>query len=174
MTGLSFAVPLYYLRVFNEADLSLVIGGLPTINVTEWKTHTEYVGYSGSHQVIKWFWKFVEESDQETRAKILHFVTGSSAPPPTGFGAMSYKFKITQINRRVSGTTSITTVAPQSRLRRILHWLPEKGVSTTPTVNLPQSHTCFNMLDLPEYISYEELTGSLKRALEFGDSFGIS
>lgn len=142
-------IPLDSLKVFNEADLELLIGGMPTIDVHDWKLHTIYEGRRD--QIINWFWMFLEDSNQETRAKLLQFVTASSAPPASGFAALDPKFKINFIERRVT----------KSRMTGIQH------------VNLPRSHTCFNILDLPLYESYQELKLSLERALNFGAGFGI-
>lgn len=166
LSGIAFVIPLYSLRVFNEVDLALVIGGLSTINVNDWKSNTLYDGYSGSDQVIRWFWQFIDNSDQETRAKMLHFVTGSSAPPAAGFIALTPEFQIDRVERRV------TAVVPPRRG----FWgsLFSGARPTRHTANLPQAHTCFHRLDLPEYENYKELETALNIALEFGQGFGIA
>lgn len=42
-------------------------------------------------------------------------------------------------------------------------------------LRLPQAHTCFNQLDLPEYTSYEELRTRLELALAEGnEGFGFA
>merc|ERR1711924_141758 len=42
-----------------------------------------------------------------------------------------------------------------------------------PTNNLPTSHTCFNLLMLPEYNSKEKLQRLLTTAIENADGFGL-
>jgi len=37
---------------------------------------------------VKWFWKAVEFFDEERRARLLQFVTGSSRVPLQGFKAL--------------------------------------------------------------------------------------
>jgi E3 ubiquitin-protein ligase HUWE1 len=40
---------------------------------------------------------------------------------------------------------------------------------------LPQSHTCFNQIDLPEYESYEQLRSALLTAITMGtEGFGFA
>lgn len=40
---------------------------------------------------------------------------------------------------------------------------------------LPQSHTCFNQIDLPEYDSYEQLRTALLTAITMGtEGFGFA
>jgi E3 ubiquitin-protein ligase HUWE1 len=40
---------------------------------------------------------------------------------------------------------------------------------------LPQSHTCFNQIDLPEYDSYEQLRSALLTAITMGtEGFGFA
>jgi len=52
----------------------------------DWKAHCEYrAGFSENHQVVVWFWELVQEWDQEIRARLLQFVTGTSNIPSGGF-----------------------------------------------------------------------------------------
>jgi hypothetical protein len=52
----------------------------------DWKRNTDYaLGYGLNHPVIKSFWKTVESWDADKQAKLIHFVTGTTRIPATGF-----------------------------------------------------------------------------------------
>lgn len=57
----------------------------PNIDNKDWMDHTRYSGIFGDryglHQVCKWFWEVVQDMDEEHRAKLLQFVTGTSGIP---------------------------------------------------------------------------------------------
>ena len=40
------------------------------------------------HEVCRWFWDVVEGMDDEWRARLLYFVTGTLGVPAKGFGAL--------------------------------------------------------------------------------------
>jgi E3 ubiquitin ligase SMURF1/2 len=84
----------------------------------------------------------VESYDDEKRARLLQFVTGSSRVPLDGFKALQ-------------GSTG--AVGP--RLFTI-HLVDQ------PIHNLPKAHTCFNRIDLPPYNSHELLYEKLTIAVE--------
>lgn len=90
--GLNEVVPLVLLQVFDYQELDLLICGVPTISVDDWKEYTEYLGayrmQGPNHKVIKWFWECVSEFDNEERARLLQFVTGCSRLPALGFRAL--------------------------------------------------------------------------------------
>ena len=44
--------------------------------------------------MIEWFWEMVGEMPNEERAKLLHFVTGSSRVPLNGFAGVSPQFNV--------------------------------------------------------------------------------
>ena len=69
--------------------LQYLLGGLSQIDVEDWKRNTEYSGgYTASSQVVQWFWKAVENYDEEMRARLLQFVTGTSKVPMNGFSEL--------------------------------------------------------------------------------------
>lgn len=87
-----------------------MICGLPDIDIKDWKANSEYVdsatlpSFSGmdydssKHKamstVLLWFWKAVESFNNEQRAKLLQFVTGTTKVPLGGkcwgFTILSY------------------------------------------------------------------------------------
>ncbi len=70
---------------FNEQELELLISGTPDIDVDEWRSATEYNGYTSSDPVIVWFWRALKSFNREERAKVLSFATGTSRVPLGGF-----------------------------------------------------------------------------------------
>ncbi len=54
----------------------------------DWRRNTDYDGYSPHDNVVVWFWKAVENYDNEMRARLLQFVTGTSKVPMNGFSEL--------------------------------------------------------------------------------------
>ena len=47
----------------------------------DWVAHTEYTGDFANqpfHKVVQWFWDTVRGFEQEQKAKLLQFVTGTA------------------------------------------------------------------------------------------------
>jgi hypothetical protein len=89
---------------------------------------------------VKWFWEVVEkEFDQEMRARLLHFSTGTSSVPLRGFAYL----------QGMDSSIKKFTIL---------------GVDTNMFL-FPRSHTCFNRIDLPNYESKEDLYEKLKIAV---------
>lgn len=66
--------------------MEYLLCGLAEINVEDWRKHSVYAaGYKSDDDVIVWFWKAVENFDNELRARLLQFVTGTSKVPMNGF-----------------------------------------------------------------------------------------
>lgn len=64
-------------------ELELLMCGVPVIDIDDWMKYTVYQGYfeqkGASAKACKWFWEVIrDEFDQETRARLLQFVTGES------------------------------------------------------------------------------------------------
>ena len=73
------------LGAFDAAELELLLCGVPTLELSEWRAHTDYrAGYHSAHPAVRRLWRVVGGMDQPTRAKLLRFVTGTSALPPGG------------------------------------------------------------------------------------------
>ncbi|KAJ2781076.1 E3 ubiquitin-protein ligase tom1, partial [Coemansia linderi] len=148
LTGFHDLIPRDLIQIFNEQELELLISGMPDIDVDDWRNNTEYHGgfNSGSAQ-IQWFWRAVRSFDQEERAKLLQFVTGTSKVPLEGFAHLQgnqgvQKF---QIHKDFGSPT-----------------------------RLPTAHTCFNQLDLPLCESFDTLRANLLLAIsECSTGFGF-
>lgn len=137
--GFNDVVPVSHIKLFDENELELLMCGIVSIDVKDWRANTVYKGeYHPNHIVIQWFWRVVLSFTNEMRARLLQFVTGTSRVPMNGF-------------KELYGSNG-----PQ--LFTIEMW--------GETKNYPRSHTCFNRLDLPPYQSYHDLRDRLIKAIE--------
>ena len=133
---------------FNEQEVELLISGTPDIDVDEWRAATEYNGYTSSDPVIVWWWRALKSFNRDERAKVLSFATGTSRVPLGGF---------------------VELQGVQGVQRFSIH----KAYGDPD--RLPQAHTCFNQIDLPQYSSYEKLRQQLLLAInEGGEGFGFA
>lgn len=147
--GFHEVVPQYLIKMFDERELELLICGLGKIDIKDWKDNSAFKHCSKDTNIIKWFWEVVEAYNEEQRARLLQFVTGSSRVPIQGFKAL-----------QGSGGSS------GPRLFTI-------NLVTNNCIALPKAHTCFNRLDLPNYQSKEILYEKLTRAVEETCGFTI-
>ncbi|XP_052266367.1 E3 ubiquitin-protein ligase SMURF2-like isoform X2 [Dreissena polymorpha] len=147
--GFHEIIPQHLLRPFDERELELMIGGLGKIDLNDWKMHTRLKHCTADTNIVKWFWKATESYDNEMRARLLQFVTGSSRVPLQGFKALQ-------------GSTG----AAGPRLFTI-------HLVEISTDNLPKAHTCFNRIDIPPYETYEKLYSKLTCAVEETCGFAV-
>jgi hypothetical protein len=148
LTGIYEVVPRELLSIFDYQELELLMCGIPTVDLDDWKLNTEYFGkYHRNHKVIIWFWAILEKFSPEERARTLQFATGSSRTPARGFKSLcSVDSKLQMF--------SLASVDPQ-------------------TCMSPRAHTCFNRIDLPTYHTKEQLQQALKFAINM-DITGFS
>ncbi|XP_066159164.1 E3 ubiquitin-protein ligase Su(dx) [Euwallacea fornicatus] len=144
LDGFNEVVPIEWLKYFDERELELLLCGMQEIDVEDWQRHTIYRHYTRNSKPVAWFWQFVKQSDNEKRARLLQFVTGTCRVPVGGFAEL--------MGSNGPQRFCIEKVGKES-------WLP-------------RSHTCFNRLDLPPYKSYDQLVEKLTYAIEETDTFG--
>lgn len=148
VSGFYEIIPKDLISIFNEQELELLISGTPDIDVDEWRAATEYNGYTSSDPVIVWWWRALKSFNREERAKVLSFATGTSRVPLNGFTEL----------QGVQGVQRFSIHRAYGD--------PDR---------LPQAHTCFNQIDLPQYSSYEMLRQQLLLAIsEGGEGFGFA
>ncbi|KAG9100760.1 hypothetical protein FS749_013057 [Ceratobasidium sp. UAMH 11750] len=148
LAGFYDIIPKELISIFNEQEVELLISGTPDIDIDEWRAATDYNGYSPSDPAIVWWWRALKSFDREDRAKVLSFATGTSRVPLDGFGDL----------QGVQGTQRFSIHRAYGDSDR-----------------LPQAHTCFNQIDLPQYSSYEKLRTQLLLAInEGGEGFGFA
>eukprot|EP01134_Creolimax_fragrantissima_P001928 CFRG1928T1 len=139
ITGFNSIIPQHLVKIFDEKELELLIGGLAEIDCEDWKANTEYRnGYHAQHETVLMFWQVVDSFDNEMKARLLQFVTGTSRVPVSGF-------------KELHGSNG-----PQK-------FCIEK-VNTSD--GLCRAHTCFNRVDLPQYANLELLKERLVFAME--------
>ncbi|XP_062500651.1 NEDD4-like E3 ubiquitin-protein ligase WWP2 [Corticium candelabrum] len=144
LEGFNEVVPLQWLQFFDERELEVLLCGMQEIDIDDWCKNAIYKNYTRNSKQVQWFWQAVKSFDNEKRARLLQFVTGTCRLPVGGFGELMgsnglQKFCIEKVGKE--------------------SWLP-------------RSHTCFNRLDLPPYRSYEQLLEKLTFAIENTEGFG--
>uniref|UniRef100_A0AAY4A9N5 HECT-type E3 ubiquitin transferase n=1 Tax=Denticeps clupeoides TaxID=299321 RepID=A0AAY4A9N5_9TELE len=144
--GFNEVIPNHLLKSFDEKELELIVCGLGKIDIEDWKSHTRLKHCTPDSNVVKWFWKTVESFDEERRARLLQFVTGSSRVPLQGFKAL----------QGAAGPRQFT-----------IHQIDASSN------NLPKAHTCFNRIDIPPYENYEKLYDKLLTAIEETCGFAV-
>ncbi|KAG1780772.1 HECT-domain-containing protein [Suillus placidus] len=142
--GLSDMIDPKWLRMFNQQELQILLGGVNApVDVQDLRAHTQYGGlYDDDEPTIQTFWKVLEDFDQEQRRLFLRFVTSCSRPPLLGFKQLNPLFAI-----RDAGSDE--------------H-------------RLPTSSTCVNLLKLPRYTSEKKLHDKLLQAISSGAGFDLS
>ena len=148
--GFYDVVPEPLLCVFDFQEMELLLHGLPTIDMDDWKANSLYTGeFAGqpNHRVALWFWEVLKEFSHENKAKLLQFVTGTAGVPVAGFVALQ---------------------GNDGNVRQFtLHG--DKNVKV-----LPRAHTCFNRIDLPIYKTKADLKRFLSMAIAMESTgFGI-
>lgn len=146
--GFGELIPLHAINVFDERELEMILIGVAAFDLDEWESNTTLKGYSKRDREVGWFWEIVAEFDNEKRARLLQFVTGSCRLPIGGFAELQ-------------GSNG-----PQ---QFCIEKIGEKGKATM----LPRSHTCFNRLDLPSYATKALMKKNVTTAIEETSGFGL-
>eukprot|EP00658_Telonema_sp_P-2_P022057 TRINITY_DN18803_c0_g1_i2.p1 TRINITY_DN18803_c0_g1~~TRINITY_DN18803_c0_g1_i2.p1 ORF type:complete len:271 (+),score=62.13 TRINITY_DN18803_c0_g1_i2:128-940(+) len=141
--GLYEVIPPRLLSAFSCSELEFLLSGMSEIDVADWMQHTVYKNCNSSTAQVRWFWNVVTCMSDVDRCKLLSFATGCANLPVEGFVGL-------RSARGVSRMFQISLVPSPNSSR------------------LPQAHTCFNTLDLPDYSSQDELERMLRVAIEEG------
>ncbi|GLD94206.1 hypothetical protein PINS_up002817 [Pythium insidiosum] len=154
LTALYDVVPEGLLKLFDYQELELLMCGVPTIDVDDWRKHTDFKFFTEDLptelelQNIQWLWEVILEMKNEDRVRLLQFATGTSRVPAQGFkGLISSDGRVRQFNVAFTGEN--------------------------PDLLFPKAHTCFNRLDLPIYSSKEQMAEYMKLIVEM-DITGFS
>ncbi|KAI0357322.1 HECT-domain-containing protein [Trametes cingulata] len=142
--GLSEIIDPKWLRMFNQQELQILLGGVNApIDLDDLRAHTQYGGLYDDHEpTIEIFWSVVKTFNQDERRKLLRFVTSCSRPPLLGFKELNPNFAI----RDATGDES----------------------------RLPTASTCVNLLKLPRYKSPQVLREKLLQAINSNAGFDLS
>ena len=124
---------------FTSDEFELLLNGRPYIDVEEWKIFTEYKEpYNVNHFIIIWFWEIVSELSQKELSNLLLFSTGSGRVPLGGFSVL------------------------ESNRGNIAKFTIESIPYIKGSKNFIKAHTCFNRLDIPLFLTKNELIEALK------------
>ncbi|KAI0685222.1 HECT-domain-containing protein [Cytidiella melzeri] len=142
--GLSEIVDPKWLRMFNQQELQILLGGVNSpIDLDDLRAHTQYGGlYNDQEPTIQIFWRVVHSLNHEHRRALLRFATSCSRPPLLGFKELVPNFAI-----RDAGSD-------ESRL--------------------PTASTCVNLLKLPRYNNERVLRQKLIQAIQSNAGFDLS
>ena len=79
------------LRLVSPAELEILVCGQQHLDMKALEAGASYSGgYSGSHQIIGWFWQVVHDKlSLEDHKLLLRFITGSDRAPIGGLAALS-------------------------------------------------------------------------------------
>lgn len=146
--------------LFRPEEVELLVCGSKNFDFNELEKSTEYEGgYSNDTVIIKHFWSIVHGLSLELKRKLLQFTTGE------------------RMNSRTIRQIYLKYFSPKGSNR-----VPVGGLSKLKLViarhgpdceRLPTSHTCFNILLLPEYSSREKLEERLLKAINYSKGFGM-
>lgn len=148
LTGFHEIIPKQLVSIFNYKEIELLISGMPNFDINDLKKNTDYNGYNIDSPQIVWFWELIEGLEQQDVGLFLQFVTGSSKIPLDGFKAL----------QGMRGPHNFTI----SRIKTNDIW------------RLPQGHTCFNTIDLPEYPTKQLLCERVLFAIRETKGFGFA
>ncbi|KAI0771097.1 HECT-domain-containing protein [Trametes elegans] len=142
--GLSEIIDPKWLRMFNQQELQILLGGVNApIDLEDLRAHTQYGGLYDDHEpTIEIFWSVVNTFSQDERRKLLRFVTSCSRPPLLGFKELNPNFAIRD--------------------------------ATGDETRLPTASTCVNLLKLPRYKSPQVLREKLLQAINSNAGFDLS
>ncbi|KAJ3034415.1 hypothetical protein HDV00_005035 [Rhizophlyctis rosea] len=142
--GLSDLIDPKWLRMFNQQELQMLIGGTTSpIDIRDLRQNTVYGGgFDESHPTVQAFWEVVERFDEDEKAKLVKFVTSCARPPLMGFKELRPAFSV----RNAGGEVD----------------------------RLPTASTCVNLLKLPAYQSSSVLKEKLLYAINAGAGFELS
>ncbi|KAI7903093.1 uncharacterized protein BX663DRAFT_536455 [Cokeromyces recurvatus] len=91
--GLSTIIDIKWLRMFNQQELQILLGGASVpIDLADLRAHTVLAGYMEHDKTVKNFWKALESFDNTLRMKFVKFVTSCSRPPLLGFKELVPQF----------------------------------------------------------------------------------
>lgn len=142
------AVPLF--KQLEPAQLSREIGGVQVLDVEDWKVHTHYAEpLTAEHQLVVWFWSIVEAMNNDEKKLLLKFVTSQTVLPVGGFA-------------QLRGSSAVEGLPFEIRM-----------LSYGGRGSFPKSHTCFNILELPQYDTREDMERQLLSSIKGPGSEGF-
>ena len=134
--GLFEIIPRNLWNNWTPEAFAALIKGNGDIDIDDMERNLGFRGYSRYSQQVQWLLTVLREYDQPKRRAFLRFVTGSTFVSSGGFA--EGPLRIDRIDR----------------------------TNRRGDVVLPTTHTCFRSIDLPAYISLDELRRKVTIAVE--------
>jgi E3 ubiquitin-protein ligase NEDD4 len=144
LKGFNSLIPSDKLNIFSVEEFDLLLSGQIQIDVTDWKTNTEYIGYSPNDNIIKWFWDSLLNLKPFQLKIFFTFCTGMARAPLNGFRVL------------------------QTSRNQIVKFCIEKVYNNN---DLIQAKTCFNKILLPCYESYEKMKENIYKIVNNDTNF---
>ncbi|RUS15775.1 hypothetical protein BC937DRAFT_92006, partial [Endogone sp. FLAS-F59071] len=95
LRGLTDLVEPKWLRMFNQQELQILLGGASTpIDIEDLRLNTQLSGYTETDPTIQNLWQIVAAMNNDQRKRFLKFVTSCSRPPLLGFKELNPHFCI--------------------------------------------------------------------------------
>lgn len=83
------------LNIVGREELAGILeSAAPDVDISDWKLHTEYSGYTPECEQVRWFWRAVEEMTPDQRRRLLYFATAVAHLPLSGFAGLPHAFRI--------------------------------------------------------------------------------
>lgn len=137
---------------------------LQDFDFNELEKATEYEGgYTEKSKIIIDFWEIVHALSMESKKKLLEFTTGKKK---FDFFYVFIIFIFIYLKKKKKGSDRVP-VGGLSRLKLVI------ARNGSDSDRLPTSHTCYNILLLPEYSSKEKLEDRLLKAINYSKGFGM-
>ncbi|GMF12385.1 unnamed protein product [Phytophthora lilii] len=135
LKGFYEVVPQRMLLPFDYEELDYLLCGSDEIDVSDWKQHTHLA--LENRREVGWFWDVVTDMSGVYQKRLLQFATGCARVPLVGFqGLTSYDGQPCKFTLTDAGDVSYF-----------------------------RSHACHNMLELPHFLSKDDLRAALYAAL---------
>lgn len=145
--------------LFRPEEVELLVCGSKDFDFDELEKSTEYEGgYATDTEIIKHFWSIVHGLSHELKRKLLQFTTGEIL------------FRNTVLFDNDTFLSIGSNRVPVGGLSKLKLVIARHGPDCE---RLPTSHTCFNILLLPEYSSREKLEERLLKAINYSKGFGM-
>ncbi|TIA87455.1 hypothetical protein E3P99_03162 [Wallemia hederae] len=108
--GLSSIIDNKWLRMFDQHELGVLIGGAESeIDLDDLKKHTVYNNYSEADEVVLNFWSVVRSFNQREKEQLLSFVTSCPRAPLLGFRELRPFFAISKASEDDSWLPTAST-----------------------------------------------------------------
>lgn len=124
--------------------MRIISGNSAIFDLADLMKHTKYRNCSSSDKHIKYLWKALHHMASDSKILFLRFCTSCSRAPIAGFVDLVPNF-----------TIDLVYIANDSE-------------------KLPSAQTCFNLLHLPTYSSYEVTKAKLELAISAGTGFYLA